>query len=153
MAHTFTQIYIQIVFSVTGRHCLIHEHHRDEIEKYISGVVRNIGQKLITIYCMPDHVHMFIGMKPDIALSALVRDIKANSSRFINESRWIRGQFSWQEGFGAFSYSINDIDVVARYILHQQDHHKRKSFHEEYVELLKEFNVLYEDRKLFRWIE
>lgn len=118
MAHTFTQIYIHTVFSVTGRLNLIHKQHRDEVGKYISGIVRNNRQKLIAIYCMPDHTHMLIGIKPDIALSALLRDIKSNSSRFINESRWLRGRFSWQEGFGAFSYSLNDIDIVVRYILH-----------------------------------
>lgn len=153
MAHTFSQIYIHVVFTVTGRQCMIHERHRDEIEKYICGVIRNNGQKLIAIYCMPDHVHILVGMKPDIALSALIRDVKANSSRFINESQWLRGGFSWQEGFGAFSYSLNDIDMVAHYILHQQEHHKRKSFHGEYIELLKEFTIQYEERKLFRWIE
>jgi putative transposase len=105
VANTYTQIYIQVVFAVEWRQSLIKAENKEEIHKYITGIVRNDGQKLIEINSMPDHAHILIGLKPDIALSVLVRDIKANSSKFINEQGWVRGRFNWQEGFGAFSYS------------------------------------------------
>jgi putative transposase len=104
MANTYTQIYIHIVFAVDGRQALIAPEHNDELQKYITGIVRAQRHKLIAINNMPDHLHLLIGMRPDASLSPLVRDIKANSSRFINEHRWVTGRFSWQEGFGAFSY-------------------------------------------------
>jgi len=102
---------------------------------------------------MPDHVHLLLGLKPEIALSSLVRDIKANSSKFINEHHWVRGKFSWQEGFGAFSYSHSQLDAVIRYIQNQEQHHGRKSFKEEYLSLQKRFQVGYEDEYLFEFLE
>jgi len=102
---------------------------------------------------MADHVHVFIGMTPSIALSDLVRDIKAGTSGFINEKRWVRGKFHWQEGFGAFSHSHSEIDTVVRYIRNQQEHHRKKTFKEEYVEMLKSFAVEYEDQYLFKWVD
>jgi len=153
MANTYTQIYIQIVFAVQDRHCLIPRAHSEEIYKYTTGIISNRGQKLIAINGMPDHVHVFIGMTPTIALSDLVRDIKAGSSGFINEKEWIRGRFNWQEGFGGFSYSHSQIDQVVKYIQKQEEHHRKKSFKEEYLETLKTFAVGYDDRYLFKWIE
>ncbi|MEK6755855.1 MAG: IS200/IS605 family transposase [Bacteroidota bacterium] len=153
MANTYTRIYIQVVFSVQGRQNLIRKENKEELHKYISGIVRNKGQKLITINSMPDHVHMFIGLKPDTALSDLVRDIKNNSSRFINERSWIRGKFRWQEGFGAFSYGHSQIDAVVKYIQNQERHHSKKTFREEYIEMLKKFNVEYDERYVFQWID
>lgn len=102
---------------------------------------------------MSDHVHLFVGIKPTIALSDLVRDVKAGSSGFINEKRWIRGRFNWQEGFGAFSHSHPEIDRVVRYIHHQEEHHRKKTFREEYQQVLQEFGVEYDNRYLFKWIE
>ena len=102
---------------------------------------------------MPDHIHIFIGMKPSIALSDLVRDIKNNSSAFINEKKWVRGKFYWQEGFGAFSYGHSQMDTVVRYIQNQEEHHAKKTFKEEYLELLKKFHVEYDQKYLFKWIE
>ncbi|MDZ7355736.1 MAG: IS200/IS605 family transposase, partial [candidate division KSB1 bacterium] len=137
MANTYTQIYIHVVFAVQGRQNLLQPEHKEELHKYITGIVRNRGQKLIAINSMPDHVHLLIGLKPSIALSDLVRDIKAASSGFINEKKWVRGRFNWQEGFGAFSYSHSQVDRVVKYINTQEQHHTRKSFKAEYLELLK----------------
>jgi REP element-mobilizing transposase RayT len=150
MANTYTQIYIHVVFAVEGRQNLIHPGHNDELQKYIAGIVSGQRQKLIAINNMPDHVHMLIGLQPDLALSDLVRDIKAGSSGFIKRKRWVGGRFWWQEGFGAFSYSRSQLDTVIRYIRNQQKHHARKSFHEEYVELLEKFGVEYDDRYIFK---
>ena len=112
MANTYTQIYIQIVFAVEGRQNLIRPEHNDELQKYITGIVRGQGQKLLAINNVPDHLHMLVGLKADLSLSELVRDVKANSSRFIKDKNWVCGRFCWQEGFGAFSYSRSQIDAV-----------------------------------------
>jgi putative transposase len=151
VANTYTQIYVHIVFAVEGRQSLIEEAHNDELQKYITGIVSGQNQKLIAINNMPDHVHMLVGLKADVALSALVRDIKAGSSGFINRKAWVRGRFGWQEGFGAFSYSRSQLDAVIRYI--QQEHHARNTFRQEYVELLKKFGVDYDERFVFKDIE
>ena len=153
MANTYTQIYIHVVFAVEGRQSLIAPEHNDELQKYIAGIVSAQGQKLIAINNMPDHVHILLGLKPDLALSDLVRDIKANSSKFINQHRWVAGRFGWQEGFGAFSHARSQLDTVIRYIQNQQKHHAKKSFREEYVELLEKFGVQYDDRYVFKAVE
>jgi putative transposase len=153
MANTYTQIYIHVVFAVQGRQSLISREHNDELQKYMTGIVSGQGQKMIAINNMPDHVHMLIGQKPSRALSDLVRDIKAGSSGFINDRHWVAGRFSWQEGFGAFSYSHSQLSTVIRYIQNQQVHHQRTSFREEYVELLKRFNVAHDQRYVFQFIE
>jgi len=153
MSNTYTQIYIQIVFAVKHREGLIHGHNREELQKYITGIVENRNTKLISIYCMPDHTHILIGMKPTTHLSDLVRDIKAGSSKFINDNKWVRGRFSWQEGFGAFSYGHSQLDKIISYINNQEQHHKKKRFKEEYLEFLQRFNVAYDDRYLFEWLD
>ena len=153
MPNTYTQIYIQIVFAVKGKQNLIHNDHREELHKYITGIVQNRGQKMLAIFCMSDHTHIFIGLKPSIAISDLVRDIKACSSKFINDNKWMRGKFNWQEGFGAFSYSRSHIDKVVQYILNQQEHHRKKSFREEYVEFLTKYAIDYNAKYLFEWID
>lgn len=121
--------------------------------KYITGIVKNRGQKLIAINGTSNHVHIFIGMKPTIALSDLVRDIKAGSSGFINEKKWLRGKFNWQDGFGAFSHSHSEIDDVVRYIKSQEEHHRETTFREEYTTLLKKFAVQYDEKYLFTRID
>jgi len=151
MANTYTQIYIHIVFAVQGRQNIIPKEHKEELHKYMTGIIQNKGQKLIAINSMPDHVHIFIGMKPTIVLSDLVRDVKNNSSNFINDKKWIRGRFNWQKGFGAFSYAHSQIDTVAKYILNQEKHHGQKTFKEEYLEMLKNFNVEYDEKYLFEF--
>jgi putative transposase len=153
MANTYTQIYIHVVFAVQGRQSLISSEHNNELQKYITGIVSGHGQKLIAINNMPDHVHVLVGQKPTVALSDLVRDIKAGSSGFINDQHWVAGRFSWQEGFGAFSYSHSQLSAVIRCIQNQQEHHQRTSFREEYVELLKRFNVAHDQRYVFQFVE
>lgn len=150
MANTYSQIYIHVIFAVSGRQSLIDQHHNDELQKYITGIISSQNQKLIAINNMPDHVHILIGLKPDLSLSELIRDVKANCSRFINEKRWCAGKFSWQEGFGAFSYSRSQLGDVIRYIENQQKHHATKTFREEYVELLEKFEVEYDAKYIFR---
>jgi REP element-mobilizing transposase RayT len=150
MANTYSQIYIQIVFAVEGRQNLIDPIHNDDLQKYITGIVTKQNQKLIVINNMPDHVHLLIGQRPDSALSDLVGDIKSGSTNFINRQRWVKGRFNWQEGFGAFSYSRSQLDTVIRYIQNQQKHHKKRSFHDEYVSLLDKFEVPYDERYIFK---
>jgi len=153
MANTYSQIYIHIVFVVKGRQNLIPRGKREELQKYITGIVQKRDQKMLCIFCMPDHSHILIGLKPSIAISDLVRDIKAGSSNFINEKKWVRGKFNWQEGFGAFSYSRSQIDSVIKYILRQEEHHGSKTFKEEYIELLKNFEVEFDEKYLFNFID
>lgn len=153
MSDTFTQIYIHVVFAVKGRQNLISAANREELHKYITGVVQNRDQKMLAVFCMPDHVHMLIGFKPAMSVSDLVRDIKANSSKFINEKKWVIGKFNWQEGFGAFSYSKSQQDDVVRYILNQEEHHKIKTFKDEYLDFLKKFEVEYDEKYLFEWYD
>jgi REP element-mobilizing transposase RayT len=152
VANTYTQIYIQIVFAVESRQNLIQPQQNDELQKYITGIVTAQRQKLIAINNVPDHVHMLIGQRPDSALSDLVGDIKSGSTNFINRKRWVRGRFSWQEGFGAFSYSHSQLGSVIRYIQNQQAHHNKRSFHDEYVALLDKFDVPYGQRYVFKSI-
>ena len=153
MPNTYSQIYIQIVFAVNGRENLISKVHREELHKYITGIVQNRGQKMLSIFCMPDHVHLLVGIKPSIAISDLVRDIKAGSSNFINQQHWVKGKFNWQEGFGAFSYSKSQIESVIKYILSQEEHHKKTTFREEYFDFLKKFEIDYNEKYVFEWIE
>jgi putative transposase len=149
MANTYSQLYIQIVFAVKGRQNLISKNNKDEIYKYITGIITNHKQKLIAINGMPDHIHILVGIKPDISLSDLVRDIKSNSSKFINEQKWINGKFEWQTGFGAFSYGHSQLSNVIKYIENQEEHHKTKTFGEEYIEFLKLFNIDFRNEYLF----
>lgn len=149
MANTYSQLYVQIVFAVKGRQNLISNKWKDELYKYITGIVANENQKLIAINGMPDHIHILIGIKPNKALSDLVRDIKANSSRFINEKRWINGKFEWQSGFGAFTYSHSHLANVINYIQHQEEHRQTKTFKEEYIGFLKAFEIDYKDEYVF----
>jgi REP element-mobilizing transposase RayT len=150
MANTYTQIYIHVVFAVEGRQNLIVSEHNDELQKYITGIVTAQKHKLIAINNMPDHLHLIVGLRPDAALSDLVRAVKAGSSKFINEKRWVMGRFSWQEGFGAFSHARSQLDTVIRYIQNQQQHHTKKSFRDEYVELLEKFGVEYDQKYIFK---
>jgi REP element-mobilizing transposase RayT len=150
MANTYTQIYVHIVYAVEARQCLIKAEHKDELQKYITGIVTGQGQKLIAINNMPDHFHLLVGLTPTMRLSDLVRDIKAGSSGFINKKRWVPGRFEWQEGFGAFSYSHSQLTTVIRYIANQEKHHSRKTFREEYEQLLARFGVAHEDWWIFK---
>jgi putative transposase len=149
MADTYAKIYLHVIFAVKGRQNLIATSWQEELYKYITGIITHQSQKLIAINGMPDHIHLLIGLKPSIALSDLVRDIKANSSRFINEKCWVQGKFEWQNGFGAFSYSHSQLATVINYIHNQQIHHSTKSFREEYVEFLKHYDIEYQAEYIF----
>jgi len=153
MTGTYTQIYIQTVFAVKGRENLIAQTWKDELHKYISGIITHKGYKSIIVNSCYDHIHVFVGLKPSIAISDLVRDIKNNSSKFINENKFIKGKFSWQEGYGAFSYAHSQIEQVYNYILNQEKHHYKNTFREEYLEFLKKFMIDYNEKYLFDWIE
>jgi len=153
MANTFSQIYIQTVFAVSERQSLIKQEFKEDLFKYISGIVTNQGQKLISINGMSDHIHILIGLKPSIALADLVRDIKADSSTHVNKNKWVRGKFSWQEGYGAFSYGHSQLDTIIRYIQNQEKHHRRRSFKNEYLTLLRKFDIAFEDKYVFDFIE
>ena len=150
MANTYTQLHIQVVFTVQNRDCLIMNHWKDELYRYITGIMKNNNHKLLTINGMADHVHILFGLRPSQSLSELMQDIKGSSAKWINENRFVRGKFSWQEGYGAFSYSKSELENVVHYINNQSIHHKKKSFFEEYIELLKEFDIAYDDRYVFR---
>ena len=152
MANTYTQIYLQFVFAVKGRQSLIRDSFRKELQKYITGIVENRRQKLIAINSMPDHIHLLVGFGTTITIADLLHDIKIASTNFINSHNWVFGKFAWQNGYGAFSYSRSHLDRVVKYILNQQQHHKKKTFREEYIEFLEKYQVLYDSKYLFDWI-
>lgn len=152
MSGTYSQIYIQIVFAVKGRENIINKTWENELFSYISGIITKKGHKSIIVNGASDHIHVFVGIKPSLPISDLVRDVKNNSSNFINEKKFVKGKFSWQEGYGAFSYSHSQIEQVYNYILNQEHHHSKKSFKEEYLDFLQKFGIEYNDKYLFEWI-
>ncbi|RDC56331.1 IS200/IS605 family transposase [Pedobacter chinensis] len=149
MTATFSQIYIQYVFAVKGRRNLLQKPWRDEVFKYISGIIKAKGQKPIIVNGVADHIHVFVGLKPSLSIADLVRDIKNNSSKFINEQNWVQGKFSWQEGYGAFSYAHSQIESVYQYVLNQEEHHRKKTFKDEYLDFLQKFEIEYDEKYLF----
>jgi len=151
MANTYTQIYIQMVFAPYARMNLIPTKHHEEIHKYITGIVTNQGSKMLAIGGMPDHLHVLVGLRPVCAISDLVREVKSESSSLINSCHWIQGKFAWQEGYGAFSYGHSQLSAVIAYVQGQEEHHKRRTFRQEYVSLLRKFRVEYDDKYLFEW--
>ena len=153
MAGTFSQIYIQVVFAVKGRENLIGKIWKDELHKYMAGIIEGKEQKSIIVNGMPDHIHAFIGLRPSMCVSDLVRDIKNNSSNFINDRKLVKQKFSWQEGYAAFSYSHSQLNDVYQYILKQEEHHQTRTFKQEYLGFLKKFEVDYNEKYLFDWIE
>jgi REP element-mobilizing transposase RayT len=153
MPGTFSQVYIQLVFAVKGRENLIGQSWKTELHKYIAGIIKGKEQKSIIVNGMPDHVHIFVGLRPSMAISNLTRDIKNNSSNFINDHKFVKGRFAWQAGYGAFSYSHSHIEKVYDYILNQEKHHKKKTFKEEYLGFLKKFEIEYDEKYLFEWYD
>jgi REP element-mobilizing transposase RayT len=153
MPNTYTQLCIQLVFAVKGRQSLVKESFRDELEKYICGTIREKKHKPLAIYCMPDHTHILVGLNPSEAISTLVQQVKANSSGFINERKLVQHRFNWQEGYGAFSYARSQVDAVVKYISNQPEHHRKKTFQEEYLQFLDKFEIDYRPEYLFEWIE
>lgn len=150
---TYSQIYIQVVFAVYDRQSLIHESWEERLFRYITGIVQKKEQKMIAINGVADHIHFLIGMRPSCSLSDLLREIKKSSNEFINESKFMKFRFKWQEGYGAFSYGQSQLDNVIAYIRNQKNHHKKRTFKEEYIEFLEKFKIEYDDRYLFEWIE
>ncbi|MEK7226140.1 MAG: IS200/IS605 family transposase, partial [Bacteroidota bacterium] len=143
MPGTFSQIYIQYVFAVKGRENLIRPAFEAEIYKYIAGIINGKGQKILAVNGMPDHIHVLVGLRPAMRISDLVRDIKNNSCNFINDKGWLKQKFSWQEGYGVFSYSESNYGKVIDYIKGQKQHHSQRTFRQEYMLLLKKFNITF----------
>ncbi|MES2616383.1 MAG: IS200/IS605 family transposase [Bacteroidota bacterium] len=146
MGDSYTQVSIQFIFAVKYRQALIDSQWKTELYQYITGIVQAKGHKMLCINGMPDHVHVFVGMKPHQSISDLVRDMKSNSSKWINERNFLPVRFQWQNGFGAFSYSASQLHNVVNYILNQEAHHARKTFKEEYFEFLRNFNIAYDEQ-------
>jgi REP element-mobilizing transposase RayT len=153
MANTFSQIYLQFVFAVKARRSLIARANKEELHKYITGLVRKRNSKMLAVHCMPDHAHLFVGFKPTMSIADFIKEIKVKSNEFINDKKWIRGNFSWQEGYGVFSYSHSHIDGVIKYIMNQEAHHRTKTFKEEYHKLLEKFHVPFEEKYLFEFFD
>ena len=153
MANTYTQIHIQTVFTVQNRDCIIKKAWKDELYKYISGIIQNHGHKVLAINGMPDHIHIFFGMRPTQSLSDLMQDIKGDSSKWIKQKGFVKVRFAWQEGYGAFSYSKSHVDSVIDYIKNQDIHHRKKTFIEEYHDFLEKFEVDYDERYVFEPVE
>ena len=152
MPNTYTQIYIHLVLAVHARKNRIDPEHKEELQKFMTGIITKKKQKLYGINCMPDHTHILISISPDVGLSDFVRDIKNSSSRFINQKNWIDGKFRWQTGFGAFSYGHSQINRVIQYILNQEIYHFQKKFKQEYLEILDNFQVSYDEKDVFKWV-
>ncbi|UTA69488.1 IS200/IS605 family transposase [Emticicia sp. 21SJ11W-3] len=150
MANTYTQIYLHIIFAVKYREGVIQASWKNELYKYITGVIQEQKHKLIIINGMPDHLHILIGMHPTQSISELVQDIKGNSSTWINKRKLVLGKFEWQEGYGAFSYSKSQVKDVIKYIENQEEHHRIKPFREEYLNFLKKFEVEYNEKYIFK---
>jgi REP element-mobilizing transposase RayT len=152
MANTYTQLYIQLVFAVKNRESLIRPEIKYRVEQYISSIAQNHKCRLMSIFCNPDHTHLFLSIKPDVSCSSIVQKIKSSTSLFINSNQLIRTHFEWQTGFGAFSYGKSQVNAVCKYILNQETHHMKVSFREEYLELLKAFDVDYRESYLFEFL-
>jgi len=153
MANTYTQIHFQVVFAVQNRQSLISEKWEDELYKYITGIIQNYDHKVIQINGMPDHIHILFGMRPTQSLSDLMKMIKGDSSKWINKKGFVRGKFSWQAGYGGFTYSKSQLPNVIQYIKNQKEHHRRISFSQEYLNFLKEYKVEYDERYVLKQIK
>jgi putative transposase len=150
MANTYTQIHLHLIFAVKYRTGIIQNTWKDELYKYITGIIQQNKHKLIIINGMPDHIHILVGFRPNQSISDLLQDIKANSSKWINERGFIKGKFEWQEGYGAFSYGKSQVKDVIKYIENQEEHHKKKTFREEYLAFLDAFEVEYDEKYIFK---
>jgi putative transposase len=149
MANTYTQLHIQLVFAVKYRRALIDPAWSGDLHAYLTGIVQNNKHKMLQVNSMPDHIHALIGLRPHQAISALVQNVKAETSKWICKRGFCRQKFAWQEGFGAFSYSKSDVPHVIRYIINQQEHHRKTTFLEEYKKLLTEFSIDYDEQYIF----
>ncbi|MCK9208475.1 MAG: IS200/IS605 family transposase [Salinivirgaceae bacterium] len=150
---TFTQLYVQLVFVIKNREAMLHENIRHRVFEYVSGIVTEMKHKSIIVNGVSNHIHIFVGLNPNISISDTVHDIKRSSSLFINSEKLCRGHFAWQEGYGAFTYSRSHINNVYKYIQNQEKHHKKVLFKEEYIQFLKKFEIDYDERFLFDFFE
>jgi putative transposase len=153
MANTYSQINIQCVFAVKGRENVIYKNFREELFKYMSGILKNNNAFPLAIGGWKDHVHVFFELPPTLCVSDLMRDLKANSSKWIKENKFVKGKFQWQEGFGAFSYSRSQRHQVINYIINQEKHHSKKTFKEEYLELLRNFEIEFKEEYIFEFYD
>lgn len=153
MPNTYTQLFIHVVFAIKGRERVIQKQHRELLQKYITTTLQNDGHKMMAIFCMPDHIHFLVGLNPSVSISDMVLDVKRASTNFINEKKLVAGHFNWQKGFGAFSYSKSQVPDVCKYITSQEEHHRKRTFKEEYVELLRLFEVEFEEKYLFEFVD
>ena len=150
MANTYAQIYIQTVFIVQDRECLLQKEWREDLYKYMTGIVQNRGNKLIQVGGVADHVHLFVGLKPAESVADLMKWVKGDSSEWVNENKLLKHKFQWQAGYGAFSYAHSQLDAVCKYIQNQEEHHKKHTFMEEYLDFLTKFEVPYDERYIFK---
>jgi REP element-mobilizing transposase RayT len=150
--YIFSSLYTRC-FCCKGRENLIANSRKTDLYKYISGIIKNKDQKPIIVNGMADHIHAFIGLRPSMSIADIVRNVKNNSSNFINERKLVKGKFLWQGGYGAFSYSHSRITSVYNYILNQEEHHKKKTFKEEYIDMMKKFEIPYDEKYLFEWYD
>ena len=153
MANTYSQVYLQFIFAVKGRQSLINHRYNEELQKYIVGIAQMRKQKVLAINNVPNHLHLFVGFTTTMSMADFMEEVKSVSSKFINEKGWISGKFEWQRGYGVFSYSRSQIDRVIKYVMNQQEHHKKVTFKEEYLDFLKKFQVDYDARYLFEWVD
>lgn len=151
MPNTYSQITIHAVFAVKNRENFILKEWRDNLHRYIAGIITNKGAKSLAVGGWKDHVHILFGMPVTISISEFMSAVKANSSKWINEQNFVKGKFQWQEGYGAFSYAKSQRDIVIKYIKQQEEHHRIKSFKEEYLKMLADFEVNYNDNYLFEF--
>jgi putative transposase len=150
MGNTYTQLYIHFVFAVKYRASLIDETWGERLRQYITSIIQRQQNKMIAINNMPDHLHLFIGLNPNQSISDLIRIVKSDSSEWINKEKLTGSKFQWQEGYGAFSHSRSQVDKVVNYIASQQEHHKKKTFLDEYQQVLRDFNVEFDERYIFK---
>jgi putative transposase len=150
MPNTYTQIHVHLIFAVKNRNALIHTNWKERFHQYITGIIQNNNHKVLQINSMPDHIHILIGLRPHQSLSLLVQNVKSESSKWIQKEKLSIYKFEWQEGFGAFSYSKSQLNNIIHYIMNQEEHHREKSFLEEYVEFLEEFKIDFEEKFIFK---
>lgn len=149
MANTYTQLYVHCVFAVKYRNAIIQPNWEERLHKYITGTIQNNDHKLLAINSTPDHLHFFVGLNPKQSISDMMRLVKGDSSEFVNKERFTMSKFYWQEGYGAFSNSRSQIDSVVKYIMNQKQHHSKRTFKEEYLDMLKDYAVEYDEKYIF----
>ena len=150
MANSYSKLHVQFVFAVKYREALIGQDWREDLHKYITGIFQQNDHKMLQINSMPDHIHIFIGMRPHQAISTMIQNVKTESSRCINARRLCKRSFNWQDGYGAFSYSKSHVPAVIRYIQNQEIHHRKETFLEEYRRMLKLFEIDHDDKYIFK---